>query len=316
MGCRCSGAIELFTQSIKKRKISAYINRINRSMTDPRITLEQWRALLAVVECRRLRPGRRGAAQEPVDAHLRGPEDRIAARREGRSRSRAARRCSPPAGQVLYRRARDAGRGGGARSSTAPRRWRGTGSRRSASRSRSLFPTWLLLQCLGKFADERPETRIELYESVLGGTDEALLGGAGRPRDRLAGAAGIPRRSADARSRDRRGRAPATTRCTSSAASSRTATCAATASSSIRDSGTQRTRARRLAGAEQRWTVSHKATSIRAASMGLGFAWYPEDTIRGELDAGALKPLPLREGAERWAELYLDLRRPGLCWPR
>ena len=39
--------------------------------------------------------------------------------------------------------------------------------------------------------------------------------------------------------------------------------------------------------------------------MGLGFAWYPEDTIRAELDSGALKPLPLREGAVRWAELYL-----------
>jgi hypothetical protein len=29
--------------------------------------------------------------------------------------------------------------------------------------------------------------------------------------------------------------------------------------------------------AEQRWTVSNKATSIRAACMGLGFAWFAED---------------------------------------
>src|SRR5882672_8151960 len=27
-----------------------------------------------------------------------------------------------------------------------------------------LFPTWLLVQCLGAFSTERPETRIELYE--------------------------------------------------------------------------------------------------------------------------------------------------------
>src|SRR5207247_2352840 len=40
-----------------------------------------------------------------------------------------------------------------------------------------IFPTWLLLQCMATFAKERPETRIELYESVLGGTDEALLQG-------------------------------------------------------------------------------------------------------------------------------------------
>src|SRR5207249_3248348 len=73
----------------------------------------------------------------------------------------------------------------------------------------------------------------------------------------------------------------------------------------IRDSGIQRTRQGGWLGAEQRWTVSNKATSIRAASMGLGFAWYPEENIREELSAGRLKPLPLKEGAERWAQLYV-----------
>src|SRR6266545_2162429 len=73
----------------------------------------------------------------------------------------------------------------------------------------------------------------------------------------------------------------------------------------IRDSGTQRTRTGGWLGAEQRWTVSNKATSIRAATMGLGFAWYPEENIRDELASGVLKPLLLKEGAEKWAELYL-----------
>jgi DNA-binding transcriptional LysR family regulator len=50
--------------------------------------------------------------------------------------------------------------------------------------------------------------------------------------------------------------------------------------------------------------------------MGLGFAWFPEDTVRGELERGELKPLPLREGGERWGELYLvfadrDYAGPG-----
>jgi DNA-binding transcriptional LysR family regulator len=62
--------------------------------------------------------------------------------------------------------------------------------------------------------------------------------------------------------------------------------------------------------------VSHKATSIHAAGMGLGFAWYAEDTVRGELERGELRPLPLREGGERWGELYLvfadrDYAGPG-----
>jgi DNA-binding transcriptional LysR family regulator len=50
--------------------------------------------------------------------------------------------------------------------------------------------------------------------------------------------------------------------------------------------------------------------------MGLGFAWFPEETVLGELELGELKPLPLREGGERWGELYLvfadrDYAGPG-----
>ena len=41
--------------------------------------------------------------------------------------------------------------------------------------------------------------------------------------------------------------------------------------------------------------------------MGYGFAWFPEDKIRDELAAGTLKPLPLREGGERFGDLYLIL---------
>jgi DNA-binding transcriptional LysR family regulator len=50
--------------------------------------------------------------------------------------------------------------------------------------------------------------------------------------------------------------------------------------------------------------------------MGLGFAWFPEEMVLGELERGLLKALPLREGGERWAELYLvfadrDYAGPG-----
>ena len=38
-----------------------------------------------------------------------------------------------------------------------------------------VFPTWLLLDCLRRFGQERPDTRIELYETVLSGTEESLL---------------------------------------------------------------------------------------------------------------------------------------------
>src|SRR5204862_504561 len=44
----------------------------------------------------------------------------------------------------------------------------------------------------------------------------------------------------------------------------------------MRDTSMQR--APEVAGVELRWTVSNKATQIRALTMGLGFAWMPEET--------------------------------------
>jgi DNA-binding transcriptional LysR family regulator len=83
----------------------------------------------------------------------------------------------------------------------------------------------------------------------------------------------------------------------------------------IRDTGIQRARSGGWLN-EQRWTVSHKATSIHALSLGYGYAWLPDEWIRGELERGALVPVPLREGAERAGSLYLvfadrDATGPG-----
>jgi DNA-binding transcriptional LysR family regulator len=47
------------------------------------------------------------------------------------------------------------------------------------------------------------------------------------------------------------------------------------------------------------------STGIFAAAMGYGYGWYPEERIRGELERGALKRLPLRDGAERVGQFYL-----------
>lgn len=165
-----------------------------------------------------------------------------------------------------------------------------------------VFPTWLLLQCLARFGRERPETRIELMETVLGGNEEALvqrkvhfaigpvvpagfigdvllpvrfvcMAAPSHPLHHLGGPATLeelrPHRHLV-----------------------------------IRDSGEQRA-GRGAWLNENRWTVSSKATSIRAAVMGLGYAWYPEDSVRDELQRGLLKAVPLREGAERATTLHL-----------
>jgi DNA-binding transcriptional LysR family regulator len=72
----------------------------------------------------------------------------------------------------------------------------------------------------------------------------------------------------------------------------------------VRESSPERASAPSME-ATQRWTVSHLATSIEAARSGYGFALLPEEQIREELEAGTLKPLLLREGGERYADLYL-----------
>jgi len=83
----------------------------------------------------------------------------------------------------------------------------------------------------------------------------------------------------------------------------------------VRESGLKRATKPRLEAA-QRWTVSHMTTSIEAASRGYGYGWYPEYRIRDEIAAGTLKALPLREGGDAVAQLYLvfadrDAAGPG-----
>jgi DNA-binding transcriptional LysR family regulator len=279
--------------------------------TNPRISLEQWRSLLAVVDAG-------GYAQAAEALHKSQSAVTYAVQKMETLLGvkifevvgRKAQLTST--GEVLYRRAKalldEAGALEGA-AGTLAAGWEAE-LRLSVE---IIFPTWLLLQCFARFGEERPETRIELYESVISGTEEALL----QRKVDLAICSQIPpgfigdqlmrlrfialahpdhplhRLGRELTLQDLRKHRHLI----------------------IRDTGSQR-RSGSWLGAEQSWTVSQKATSIHAAVMGLGFAWFPEDTVRGELERGELKPLPLREGGERWAELYLvfadrDYAGPG-----
>jgi DNA-binding transcriptional LysR family regulator len=277
----------------------------------PRISLEQWRSLLAVVDAG-------GYAQAAEVLHKSQSAVTYAVQKMetllGVKVFEVVGRKAhlTPTGEVLYRRAKalldEAGALEGAAASLAAG-W----EPELRLAVEIIFPTWLLLKCFARFAEERPETRIELYESVLSGTEEALLqrkvdlaicsqvppGFAGDPLIRLRFiAAAHPDHPLHQLGREltlqdlRKHRHLV-----------------------IRDTGSQR-RSGSWLGAEQSWTVSHKATSIHAACMGLGFAWFPEETVLGELERGVLKVLPLREGGERWVELYLvfadrDYAGPG-----
>ncbi|MDP3816780.1 LysR family transcriptional regulator [Pseudomonas sp.] len=67
----------------------------------------------------------------------------------------------------------------------------------------------------------------------------------------------------------------------------------------IRDSGRSKPRDVGWLGAEQRWTVSSLSTAARFVSSGLGFAWLPRHLIGRELAEGSLLPLPLEKGGNK-----------------
>src|ERR1700690_319366 len=142
-------------------------------MADPRISLEQWRSLLAVVDA----GGYAQAAevlhksQSAVTYAVQKIESLLAVK-VFKVIGRKAHLT--PTGEVLYRRAKalleEAGTLEGA-AGTLAAGWEA--ELRLAVEI--IFPTWLLLQCFARFAEEQPQTRIELYETVLSGTEEALV---------------------------------------------------------------------------------------------------------------------------------------------
>lgn len=279
--------------------------------TSPKITLDQWRALLAVVDA----GGYAQAAEmlhKSQSAVTYGVQKLEALLGVKAFEVMGRKAHLTPTGQVLYRRAKALLDEAGSLESAAGTLAAGWEPELRLA-VEIIFPTWLLLQCLARFGDERPQTRIELYETVLSGTEEMLL----QRKVDMAICSQVPQGFAgDALMRVKFVAAAHPDHALHRLARELTLQdLREHRHLVIRDSGSQR-RSGSWVGAEQIWTVSHKATSIDAACLGLGFAWFPEETIRGELERGLLKPLPLREGAVRSGELYLifadrDYAGPG-----
>ena len=277
---------------------------------NPKISLDQWRALVAIVDAGGYAQAAEvlHKAQSAVTYAVKKLESSLAVK-AFEVVGRKARLTST--GDVLYRRAKALLEEAGSLEAAAGRLAAGWEPELRIAAD-IIFPTWLLLQCFARFAEEQPRTRIEFYETVLSGTEEALL----ERKVDLAICARVPQGFS--------GKAMMRVRFIPAAHPEhplhrlgRKLTLQDLRKHrhlTVRDTVAQR-RAGSSVGAEQLWTVSHKATSIHAACMGLGFSWFSEETIRNELERGLLKPLPMREGAERWAELYLVFADPDYAGP-
>ncbi len=276
----------------------------------PQITIEQWRCLIEVVEA----GGYSQAAEklfksqsavsyavQKIEALLQVKVFEIQGRKA----------MLTPTGYMLYRRAlslvgdaADLERAAHALSAG----WEAV----ITLAAEILFPSDLLLSCLQRFGQESSGTRIELIESVLGGTSDALLSGhvdlaispqlppgflgdvLMRVRLLAVAHAGHPLQHQGLLSfRDLQTYRHIV----------------------VRDSGNKRDQRAVSIEVNQRWTVSQVATSIQAVCLGYGFAWLPEKQISQELAAGILKPLALREGAVREVPLYLILANPDSAGP-
>jgi DNA-binding transcriptional LysR family regulator len=264
-----------------------------------KITLEQWEALVAVVDAGSYAKAaeRLHKSQSSVTYLVQKLESLLGVKAfEIRGRKAAL----TPSGELLYRRAKVLLDEAGSLETAAKSASAGWEAEIRIA-AEIVFPAWLLLKCFAKLNEESAHTRIDYIESVIAGTNEALLGG----RADLAITASVPQAFSGALLMPLRMILVAHPEPLHKLA--RTITLRdlrAHRQLVVRETGTLRP-TKTMVEAAQRWTVSHMSTAIFAASMGFGYGWYPEERIRNELHQGSLKPLPLREGSERIGQLYL-----------
>src|SRR5260221_286135 len=139
----------------------------------PTISLDQWRALVAVVD-----DGGYAAAAEAIHksqsavTYAVQQVEKLLGVKAFRLEGRKA--VLTPAGRMLYSRARVLLDEASSLERAAQRNSAGWEAEITIA-VEIIFPTWLLLKCLDRFGREAPNTRIEVIETVLGGAPEALL---------------------------------------------------------------------------------------------------------------------------------------------
>lgn len=165
----------------------------------------------------------------------------------------------------------------------------------------AVFPQDLLLTALETFGRQCRQTRLQLLETALSGTDEALFSG----QIDLALSYRVPPGFIGERLVDTRMVAVVASHHPLAQLESLTLDeLRQQRQIVVRDSGLKRSQDEGWLGADERWTVSHFDASRALIRRGLGFGWLPFERVRQDLQQGILKALPLTEGQSRSFPMY------------
>ncbi|HEX5341597.1 MAG TPA: LysR family transcriptional regulator [Duganella sp.] len=177
----------------------------------------------------------------------------------------------------------------------------------------SLFPVELLVQVLRDFEPWAKHTRVNLEETILSGSEDALM----EKRVDLAIVSTIPTGFLGDALMDIEFVAVAHP-CHPLHALGReleTEDLSRNLHIVVRDSGTNPRDHGWWLNSSQRWTVTSPHTRMEMICNGIGFGWLAEHKIQKQLEEGLLKPLPLRVGQRRKLSLSLVVTNPELAGP-
>ncbi len=271
------------------------------AISENKVTLEQWRALLAVIDAGGYAKAAEllNKSQSAVSYSISQLESALGVKvfqLQGRKA------VPSPAGDLLYRRARQL-------LEQAERLEKSAGCLSIKVEplvkiaADLIIPPIRVLQCLEIFAKDFPDTRVEIFESVLSGTEDALLQRhvdlaiGGRVPTGFMGEKLVTVTMHGVSSPDHPLQQLGRTINYEDMRQHRQII--------VRDSGLYRRRTEGWQEADQRWTVSHIKTSLDAIRMGLGYAWLPDAYTHEDILAGRLKYLPVEVGAVREVPTYL-----------
>jgi len=275
-------------------------------MKQPRVTLEQWRTLQAVVDF-----GGYAQAAEQLHRSQSSLSYTVAKLQQqlGMSLLRIDGRKAvlTPAGEVLLRRSRQLVDDAAELEAVAHNLDQGWEPEIRVIVD-AAFPSSCLMAALKQFVPLGRGTRVQLNEVVLSGADEALLEGnadlvicgqvpQGFLGDQLIEVEFIAVAHRDhplhqlqreLTNEDLRREIHVV----------------------IRDSGVQLKRDVGWLGSTDRWTVTSIDKACDALVGGLGFGWLPYHQAKHYIESGELVPLPLREGQRRKVHLFMVFGQP------